>query len=170
MGEVMTAHHVQAVLDALSQSGLRVWVDGGWGLDALLGEQTREHEDLDIVAEMATLDSLVTTVGRLGYAIAEDHLPTRLVLRAGDRRQVDVHPVTFDQSGTGWQVGAGPDGSDCPYPADGFTVGRIGGREVGCLSAALQVSHHTGYEPSEIDRHDMRLLSERLEVPLPPPY
>src|SRR5919201_6639891 len=26
----------------------KVWLDRGWGLDALLGEQTRPHDDLDL--------------------------------------------------------------------------------------------------------------------------
>ena len=39
---MMTATDVHAVLDVLDAAGIRVWVDGGWGIDALLGRQTRE--------------------------------------------------------------------------------------------------------------------------------
>jgi hypothetical protein len=28
-----------------------VWIDGGWGVDALLGVQTRPHKDLDVAVE-----------------------------------------------------------------------------------------------------------------------
>lgn len=33
---------------------MRVWLDGGWGVDALLGRQTRPHDDMDIVIEQKT--------------------------------------------------------------------------------------------------------------------
>jgi hypothetical protein len=32
------------------------------------------------------------------------------VLRAEADRQIDIHPITFDESGTGWQALAGSDG------------------------------------------------------------
>jgi lincosamide nucleotidyltransferase A/C/D/E len=32
----------------LDENGLEVYVDGGWAIDAVLGEQTRPHDDLDI--------------------------------------------------------------------------------------------------------------------------
>ena len=34
----MTEHDVQ-IVDALNVAGIDVWIDGGWGVDALLGEQ-----------------------------------------------------------------------------------------------------------------------------------
>lgn len=33
------------VLAAFDAGGIDYWVDGGWGIDALLGRQTREHRD-----------------------------------------------------------------------------------------------------------------------------
>jgi lincosamide nucleotidyltransferase A/C/D/E len=30
-------------------AGLVVWLDGGWGVDALLGYRSRPHQDLDLV-------------------------------------------------------------------------------------------------------------------------
>ena len=35
----------------LENLGINIWIDGGWSVDALLGEQTRHHEDLDIVIQ-----------------------------------------------------------------------------------------------------------------------
>jgi len=32
----------------ITQLGTELWIDGGWAVDALLGEQTRPHRDLDI--------------------------------------------------------------------------------------------------------------------------
>jgi len=166
----MSADDVLIVLDALDKTGVRVWLDGGWGVDALLGEQHRDHDDVDIVVELDDLDAVVTALGECGYGVAEDFRPTRLVLRSRGDKHVDVHPVTFDKAGTGWQIAAGPDGMDCPYPESGFTTGSIASREVGCLAAELQVEHHRGYEPHEADRHDMKLLCEALGVELPHGY
>jgi lincosamide nucleotidyltransferase A/C/D/E len=46
---MMTADDVLEVIDALEGAGVSVWIDGGWGIDALVGEQTRPHDDLDVV-------------------------------------------------------------------------------------------------------------------------
>ncbi|MGZ4691244.1 MAG: nucleotidyltransferase domain-containing protein [Acidimicrobiia bacterium] len=164
----MRAVEVLSVLDALQADGLRVWLDGGWGIDALLGEQTRDHDDVDIVVELDALPDVITTLGRLGFDQVEDHAPTRVVLRALDGRQADLHPVAFAEDGTGWQRGANPDGSDCPYPASGFTDGRVLDRVVPCLTAELQAEHHRYYEPRDRDRADMARLAERFGLPLDP--
>ena len=39
------------VVDALEAAGVPYWVAGGWGVDVLLGRQTRMHRDLDIVVD-----------------------------------------------------------------------------------------------------------------------
>ena len=78
------------------------------------------------------------------------------------------HPVVvFDRQGNGWQeLEAGGWGV---YPADGLAgVGLVGGRQVRCLTAELQVRHHLGYPLGASDRHDLRLLAERFGVAVPP--
>ena len=45
----MTKADVVEVLDWLGEGEVPVWLDGGWGVDALIGEQTRDHEDLDLI-------------------------------------------------------------------------------------------------------------------------
>jgi lincosamide nucleotidyltransferase A/C/D/E len=166
----MDAEDVLLVVRTFEADHLRVWIDGGWGVDALLGEQTRDHGDLDLVVELPTLDHLLAAAGRLGFALTADHLPIRAVLRSMDGRQIDLHPVTFDDSGTGWQIRAAPDGSDCPYPATGFGVGEISNEVVPCLTPQLQMAHHLGYEPSDKDRCDMAALGAAFGIQLPEPY
>jgi lincosamide nucleotidyltransferase A/C/D/E len=78
---------------------------------------------------------------------------------------VDLHPVTFDVSGAGVQIGfEGP----LHYPSDGFAGGVIAGEALDCFSAALQVRFHSGYVPHEKDLQDMRRLAQRTGVQLPP--
>ena len=44
----MTAADVIEIVRLFRQNNIDVCVDGGWGVDALLGRQTRTHADLDI--------------------------------------------------------------------------------------------------------------------------
>jgi hypothetical protein len=39
------------IYTSLENLGVEIWIDGGWGVDALLGEQTRPHKDLDIAIQ-----------------------------------------------------------------------------------------------------------------------
>src|SRR5690242_455224 len=50
-GGQMRAEEVVALYTLLDDHGVRLWVDGGWGIDALLAEQTRPHKDLDVLAQ-----------------------------------------------------------------------------------------------------------------------
>jgi hypothetical protein len=165
---VMAAADVLALLGTLDGAGLPVWIGGGWGIDALIGEQTRDHDDLDLAFWAEDEARLLGVLGGLGLRLVEDQRPVRFVMRAEDGRAVDLHPVAFDRSGKGVQ--AGFDGAWFEYPADGFGRGRIGGEPVPCLTAAQQVRFHLGYAPGEKDRHDMALLAERLGVALPEAY
>jgi lincosamide nucleotidyltransferase A/C/D/E len=166
----MPAARLLLLLDALAAAEVSVWLDGGWGVDALLGTQHREHDDADLVVRLADLDRLRQALGPHGFEVAEDHLPTRLVLRNRSGEQVDLHPVTFDAQGDGWQAGAAPDGSDCRYPADQFTTGTVDGRGVPCLGPRVQVAHHSGYQPRAHDVQDMLRLTDRYGLALPPHY
>ena len=167
---MVTGEEVLRVVDSLTQRGVRLWLDGGWGVDALLGSQHRVHDDLDIVVPLVDVGTVISTLEELGYGAADDYLPTRLLLRACDGRQVDLHPVTFDERGTGWQANAGPGGGDCAYPASGFTSGTVAGTPVGCLTPDLQVVHHDGYEPTEKDCEDLDRLHQHFGVTLPEQY
>ena len=147
------------------------WIDGGWGVDALLRRETRPHRDLDLVVPRASLDAAVAALAPLGLTPVESDpgLPARLVLHADDDRQVDLHPIVLDAEGNGRQeIAPGKWGL---YPSKGLCgVGAIGGRPVRCLTPELQLRHHTGYEPTEVDRGDVRLLAETFDVPLPEAY
>jgi lincosamide nucleotidyltransferase A/C/D/E len=166
----VNANDVLHALGALQGGGLRVWLDTGWGVDALLAEETRQHDDMDIVVEFDAIAHVLAALEPLGFHLAEDYLPTRAVLRSSDGRQIDLHPVVVAEDGTGWQRGASPDGSDLAYPAEGFGNGRIRDRAVPCLTADLQLEHLRGYEPTDKNFADMVRLAERFNLVLPAPY
>lgn len=152
----MTATEVHAVLDALAAVECRAWVGGGWGVDALVGAQSRPHRDLDLAIAADAEGAALQVLDALGYRIETDWRPVRLEVVAADRGRVDLHPLTFDEAGDGHQ--AGLDGTSFAYPASCFTTGTIAGRLVGCLTVGQQLLFHSGYEPRDIDRADLALL------------
>jgi lincosamide nucleotidyltransferase A/C/D/E len=162
------AERVIELLGALRAAGVAAAVDGGWGVDALLGRQTRPHDDLDLVVALADSARIERRLGELGFALAEDHRPVRFVLRDGRGAQLDFHTVTFDAHGGGIQPQ--PGGGSFRYPPEGFVAGRIAGEPVRCISAEVQLLCHLGYEPAAKDRHDVGLLCRELGLALPPAY
>jgi len=59
----MRAEEVTALYTLLAEREVRVWVDGGWGIDALLAEQTRQHKDFDALVQRGGDASAVTHRG-----------------------------------------------------------------------------------------------------------
>ena len=39
------------IITFAEESGINIWLDGGWGVDALLEEETRLHNDIDLFVE-----------------------------------------------------------------------------------------------------------------------
>jgi lincosamide nucleotidyltransferase A/C/D/E len=163
----MPAAHVLSVLAALSGCGVPWWIDGGWGVDALLGHQTRLHDDLDLIVPTGDVGTCRSLLEGMGFAVERDWLPTALALRHRDGRAVDLHPVDPTADGGGDQVQRdGVTRFHYPPPVDG----SIGGERVPCCSVACQVETHLGYEPDEGDRADMKNLADAFGLRLPEPY
>lgn len=157
----MSADDLVAILDRLDGAGLSIWLDGGWGVDALLGEQTRPHDDLDLVLALDDVSRLERELAALGYERADGSPPMSFESVDADGRQVDSHPVVFDSRGDG--VYLMRDGRTWPYPAAGFAgTGIVGGRTVRCLTPEVQVLCHAGYDLQENGRHDLRMLAQRF--------
>jgi lincosamide nucleotidyltransferase A/C/D/E len=160
---MMDAGHVREALDALEQAGVWVAVNGGWGVDALLGERTREHDDLDVHVAVDDLEQVCDALARLGYVeCLVSGRRENFVLRAAGDRRVDVHALrVVDESGGG--VYRMEDGSDWIWPPGSFSgTGSIGGRPVACLSFEGQLLEHTGYDLDDTDRRDVAILRERF--------
>jgi lincosamide nucleotidyltransferase A/C/D/E len=152
----MAADEVHAVLDALASVGCPAWISGGWGVDALVGQRTRVHRDLDLAIPAHREPGALEALGQLGYLIETDWRPVRVEVLADGRGRVDLHPLIFDKAGDGHQ--AGLHGTSFRWPSDCFTSGVIGGRRVGCISVEQQLRFHSGYEQREVDRADLALL------------
>ena len=156
---------VAQIIDLLEQAGVFPWVDGGWGVDALVGHQTRPHSDLDLAIDredLSTARAVLEGMGLRHDPTAEPGLPARLVMADGER-QVDLHPLRFDEVGDGWQQLSSSGEEWGRYPASDLSGrGTIGDRSVRCLTRNLQLRFHEGYEPTGKDEHDLTILNDRL--------
>lgn len=165
----MTAADVAEILGWLRAARVDVWLDGGWGVDALVGEQTRDHKDLDVIVRDSHEARMREGLGDHGFTQVRG-VPQNFVCADETGREVDVHPVRFDDRGDGHLLSA--DGEPFGHSSEAFAaVGRILGTGVACLSAAAQMANHSwGYTPGGTDVHDMRLLHDRFGTRLLPPY
>lgn len=152
----MQLSEVGSILAGLRAAGCRVWVGGGWGVDALVGQQTRPHRDLDLAVDAGDEGRAILVLERRGYHVETDWRPVRVELVHEGVGWVDLHPVVFDRSGHGRQ--ADLDGGHFDYPAAAFVVGTLAGVDAPCLSREQQVIFHSGYEPRAQDLHDLHLL------------
>ncbi len=149
-------------------AAIPVWLDGGWGVDALLQTQTRSHKDVDIILPVKDVPKLQELLAGRGFTVRQGKPPDSFVLANGAGLEVDVHAVTFDEAGNG--VYRMQNGEDWIYSADHLGgQGRVGGKSVRCLTPEAQVLCHAyGYVLAEKDYRDMGMLEERFEVELPP--
>lgn len=183
----MRAADVLELYTLLLEHGVQIWIDGGWGIDALLERQTRPHKDLDAFVAFDDLPTLTTLLSRRGFVLKEiwsenrwlrheGHVPligtdesrgqvaTAFVLKDALEREIDIHVLHIDTQGF-------------PTPAWNCTVafspdaltghGTIAGSPVHCLSAAMHMRIHTGYQLQEKDIQDLRRLHERFGIDYP---
>jgi len=160
---VMTAEDVLSVVAVARQAGADIWIGGGWGVDALLGEQTRPHRDVDLMHRQDQEPPLVAALAGAGFTETLDWRPVRFVVTHPDGREIDLHPLVFAADGSAVQAPLDL-GRPFSYPADCFVTGTIGGTAVPCLSAEQQVYFHQGYEPADRDLHDMAQLRDRFGI------
>lgn len=167
---LMPLETVIELYTAFERLGLGVWVDGGWGVDALLGYQTRSHADLDIAIQQELVARLRSYLEANGYRDVEraDTRPWNFVL--GDQRghDVDIHVIVLDRAGNGIY---GPVEHGEMYPAASLTgTGIVGGLPVRCISAECMVQFHTGYPLRPHDYADVAALCERFGIAYPDDY
>jgi lincosamide nucleotidyltransferase A/C/D/E len=167
MTGAMCVEQAQAVYEFLDESGVRCWVMGGWGVDALLGRVTREHKDLDLLVLLEDLPRYVEVVRQHGFErdlVWDESLPidvnglgfdSAFVDAHPDGRDIDVHVVDLGPRGEVLPIHADP----WPLPPDPISgVGTIGGATVRCVTRAAQIAMHSGYDLPEKHREDIRLL------------
>ena len=163
----MTSVALSEVLSWIRGAGIDVWLDGGWGIDALLEARSRPHKDVDLIVALADTAPLTALLNAHGFRLKEGGRPENFVLADHLGREVDVHVVEFDAQWNG--IYRMENGEVWVFPAKGFSGrGRVQGVEVRCLSPEVAVEcHANGYTPQEKDFADMELLERRFGVELP---
>jgi lincosamide nucleotidyltransferase A/C/D/E len=161
----MQANEVVELLKLFEKHHITVWVDGGWGVDALLEEQTRLHNDLDLALTHQDVPALRALLSKRGYTEVprDDSWECNFVLRDAHGHEVDLHSCTFDSDGNNIFGVA--------YPFDSWTGnGVILGYPVKCIEPNWLVKFHTGYKLDENDYHDVKLLCKKFGLEISEEY
>ena len=166
----MEAQDVLDVLAVLQEAGVSPTLEGGWGIEALLGAQHRDHGDVDLVIDLREVRPAVEALTEVGFDVV-DHEGVQSV-RLGDRydRMIDLRSVEHDANGNAWMATRDPDEGPPDFPAESFTYGWVAGRQVPCISPELQAAMHRGYEPPQDHVADVVRLGERFATPVPAEY
>ncbi|PWB51652.1 MAG: tRNA nucleotidyltransferase [Anaerolineales bacterium] len=161
----MSAQAALQLVKLFDEQHIAVILDGGWGVDALLGEQTRRHADLDIVIAYDDVIRLRSLLEGKGYADVPrpDTRPVNFVMGDAQGHEVDIHTYSKDRLNHPEQ------GLD--YPLESFYgEGRILDYPVRCIDAISMVQFHTGYELDDNDYRDVKALCLRFGIQMPAEY
>ncbi|MBN1536312.1 MAG: nucleotidyltransferase family protein [Anaerolineales bacterium] len=161
----MSVDDVVEIIQQFNQHHIEFYIDGGWGVDALLGEQTRSHSDLDIAVQHKDVPQIRALLEAKGFTDVprDDTRDCNFVLGDDRGRLIDIHSYTFDEQGN---IIFG-----VPYPFDSLTGnGLVNDHPVKCISPEWMVKFHTGYPLDENDYHDVKVLCQRFGIGLPPEY
>ncbi|MBU0494189.1 MAG: hypothetical protein KKA73_24285 [Chloroflexi bacterium] len=176
---MVNAEDVITIYQHLLAHGIQVWLTGGWGIDALLQEQTRPHKDLDVIMLVDDVVRMRELLGRDGYTLKElwsenrwdidargVEIATAFVLHDAAGREIDAHAMRLDDEGNGIPAWENPEGLFFTQQ-DLSGVGQIAGVTVPCLTPEKQVECHTGYDLPDPHRRDLERLHARFGVGYP---
>ena len=161
----MTAADVIEILQLFHANQIELHIDGGWAVDALLGKQTRAHDDLDIAVQHKDVAQLRLLLEARGFADVprDDTWACNFVLGDEVGHQIDIHSYTFDSSGNNIFGVA--------YPLSSLSgIGSIHGKRVKCISPEWLVKFHTGYKLDENDYQDVKALCQHYGLKIPAEY
>lgn len=155
--EITTKENLIEVLNLLNNLKIKYWIDGGWGVDILLGKQNREHRDIDIDFDSSFTEILLSTLKEKGYKITTDWSPVRIELYHTNLGYIDIHPLIINEDGSAKQ--ADLNGGWYYFEADWFSSAIFEGHTIPCISAEAQKLFHSGYELREVDKIDLKNLN-----------
>ena len=175
---MVRAEDVISTYQRLVDHGIQVWLTGGWGIDALLGEQTRPHKDLDVIMLLDDVVRMRELLARDGYGLKDLWSENRwvmdshggetaaaFVLQDSEGRELDVHAMHLDDRGNGmpaWEAGG------LVFKRQDLAgEGIIAESAVRCLSPEMQVLCHRGYELPDEQLRDLELLHGRFGAEWP---
>ena len=159
--ETTTKKDLLTVIDLIESTGIKYWIDGGWGVDLLAGQQTRNHRDIDIDFDAQHTEKLIEMLWKYGYKIDTDWRPVRIEFYSDRYGYLDIHPFILNEDGTSKQADLG--GGWYLLEKDYFGHAVFEGKTIPCISLKGQKIFHTGYELRDRDKHDILLLKSISE-------
>ncbi len=96
----MQADNIIRIIRLLESKPIDVIVDGEWGVNGLLGRETRDHEDMDIVIDHddAQKRRSILVSNDFTEIPRDDSYEYNFVMRDDSGRQVDIQTFHFDDS------------------------------------------------------------------------
>lgn len=176
--KLMTAEKLIKIHNDLEALGVDMILDGGWGVDALLGKQTRDHKDVDFFIDESNLEKVKKYFTDNGYKPSETEPSTawHFLLENTDTI-VDIHVLDIDENGDGWY---GPKENNAIFKAESLSGnGNINGVKfrsltpeyrVECLTKAFGVITRTGYTLKDSDYEDIAKLCKQFNIEMPEEY
>ena len=164
---MIDAPDVLGLYNALEKLGVKIWIDGGWGVDALLEKQSRPHKDLDIAVQQKDISKLRELLKSRGFQETKFEIarPHNFVMADTHDHEIDVHVIVLNSKGDGIY---GPVENGEMYPAAALSgTGIIAGQSVRCISPEWTIKFHIGYELKEKDYKDVSALCEKFGILLP---
>lgn len=161
----MKLHDVIEIVQLFDRHHIEFYVDGGWGVDALLGKQTRPHADLDIAIQHKDSPQVRALLEVQGYSDVHRADSSDFNFVLGDRQghQIDIHTYTFDAAGNHIYGVA--------YPLESLTGnGSVDGHPVKCISPEWVVKFHTAYQFDEDDYRDVKAICQHFNIKMPLEY
>jgi lincosamide nucleotidyltransferase A/C/D/E len=161
----MPSQDVVDLVTLFERNGIELLLDGGWGVDALLGEQTREHSDLDVAMPHRYVPRARSLLEDRGYTemLRPDTRDCNFVMGDAAGHLIDFHTYTFDEQGN-LVFGLA-------YPPESLQgTGSVLGRPVRCITPEWLVRFHTGYEFDENDYRDVSALCQHFQLEMPEEY
>jgi lincosamide nucleotidyltransferase A/C/D/E len=157
------------VIGSLESEGIPYWLAGGWGVDVLLGRQTRRHKDVDVVIE--DFEHNEPKARRAFLALGFSHvdideggvwMPTRSNFGDEAGHRIEVLAIDWERVGRAWDSdpasSSNAESVSDELASEVFASGMMGGREVPCLSARAQMLFHTGFTLEAGGRLNVSLL------------
>ncbi len=102
------------IYQLLTANNIPIWLTGGWVIDALLGEQTRPHKDLDIFMRLDDCFRMCELLSAYGYSLKELWSENRFITYSDGvevatafvpqdlrGREIDAYALRFDERGNG---------------------------------------------------------------------
>jgi lincosamide nucleotidyltransferase A/C/D/E len=162
---MMTSKDVISLYIQLKNQEVKIWIDGGWAVDALLGKQTRPHRDLDIAIQWKDVLRLRQFLELQGYKQIKEDNKWNFVLADNQGHEVDVHAFVFDDQGNV------VDGIE--YPTASLTgTGTIDDQTVRCISPEYMIQFLALWIHKWPEKYvsAVSALCEKFEIPLPKEY